>query len=105
MQSLKLFYETLFEKPYQKDRANDINHFLNTLNIPNLSTDQAILCDIQLNEKDLYDSMKSTENDKSPGNDGLTKEFYVIFRGYIKATFVSSLNQTKERKELSVSQR
>ena len=45
------------------------------------------------------------ENDKSPGNDGLTKGFYVTSCDDIKATFISSLKQTKERKELSISQR
>ena len=45
------------------------------------------------------------KNDKSPGNDGLTKEFYVTFWDDIKATFISSLKQAKERKELSISQR
>ena len=49
--------------------------------------------------------MKSMKNDKSPGKDGLTKEFYVTFWDDIKATFVSSLKQAKERKELSISQR
>ena len=105
LNQIKLFYETLFQKPSQKYSADDINHFLNTLDIPKLSTDQIILCDIELTEKDLYDSMKSMKNDKSPGNDGLTKEFYVTFWDDIKATFVSSLKQAKERKELSISQR
>ena len=45
------------------------------------------------------------ENDKSPGNGSLTKEFYVTFWDDIKATFISSLKQAKERKELSISQR
>ena len=49
--------------------------------------------------------MKSMKNDKSPGNDGLTREFYVTFWDDIKATFVSSLKKAKERKELSISQR
>ena len=49
--------------------------------------------------------MKNMENDKFPGNDGLTKEFYVIVWDDIKATFISSSKQAKERKELSVSQR
>ena len=49
--------------------------------------------------------MKSTKNDKSSGSDGLTKEFYVIFWDDIKATFISSLKQAKERKKLSISQR
>ena len=49
--------------------------------------------------------MKSMENDKSPGNDSLTKEFYVTFWDVIKATFISSLKQAKEKRELSISQR
>ena len=105
LNQIKLFYETLFQKPSLKYSTDDINHFLNTLDIPKLSADQIILCDIELTEKDLYDSMKSIKNDKSPGNDGLTKEFYVTFWDDIKATFVSSLKQAKERKELSISQR
>ena len=36
---------------------------------------------IELTEKDLYDSMKSMENEKSPGNDGLTNEFYKLKKG------------------------
>ena len=47
-----------------------------------------ILRDIELTKKDIYDSMKSIENNKSPENDGLTKEFYVTFWDDIKATFV-----------------
>ena len=79
LNQIKLFCETLFQKPSQKYSTDDINHFLNTLDIPKLSTDQIILCDIELTEKDLYDSMKNMENDKFPGNEGLTKEFYVTF--------------------------
>ena len=98
-------YETLLQKPPQKYSTDYINHFLNTLDIPNLCTGQIILCDKELTEKDLYDSMKSIENDNSPGNDGLTKEFYVTFWEDIKATFIASLEQAKDREELSISQR
>ena len=45
LNQIKLFYETLFQKAFQKYSADDINHFLNTLHIPNLSTDQIILSD------------------------------------------------------------
>ena len=41
--------------------------------------------------------MKSMENDKSPGNDGLTKEFYVTLWDDIKATFTSSLNKLRKK--------
>ena len=42
--------------------------------------------------------MKCLENDKSPGNDALTKEFCVSFWD-IKATFISSIRQSKGKKE------
>ena len=52
LNQIKLFYETLFQKSSQKDSADDVNHFLNTLDVAKLSTDQIILCDIELTEKD-----------------------------------------------------
>ena len=82
-----------------------MSHFLNILETPKLPADELILCNIELTEKDLNDFMKSMQNDKSPGNDVLTKEFYVTFWDDIKATFISSMRQAKKRKELSISQR
>ena len=96
MNQIKLYDETLLQNPSQKDSADDINHFLNILDIPKLSTDQIILCDIELTEKDLYDSMKTMEND-----------IYLKrnFRDNIKVIFISSIKQVRERKELNISQR
>ena len=96
---------TPFENSSQRYSTDDIKHFLNNVNIPKLSTDQITLCDIELTEKDLYDSMKTIENDKSPGNDGLTKEIYVTFWDDIKAAFISSLKKTNKLNELYISQR
>ena len=102
---IKLFYETIFQNPSQKDCGDDINHFLNTLDTPKLDTDQIILCGTELTEKDLYDSMNNMENDKFQRNNDLTKEFYDNFWDYIKVTFVSSIKRAKERQELSISQK
>ena len=73
--------------------ADDINHFLSTLGTPRLSAD--LICDIELIEKDWYDSPKSMDNDKSLGKDGLAKGFYVIFWDDIKANFISSIREVK----------
>ena len=37
------------------------------------SENQAKLCEEDLTEKELYNSLKSMQSDKSPGNDGLIK--------------------------------
>ena len=45
------------------------------------------------------------QNNKSPGNDGLTKEFYETFWNEIKNSFMNSIMEARERKKLSASQR
>ena len=50
-------------------------------------------------------SLKSIQNNKTPGNDGLTKEFYETFWNKIKYVFLKSLKQAKEKDQLSISQR
>ena len=47
--------------------------FFSDVDIPKLSDNQEKLCEENLTEKDLYNSLKSMQSDKSPGNDRLTK--------------------------------
>ena len=52
-------------------------------------------------KKKMYMSLMSTKNNKSPGNDGLTKVFLVTFWEDINYTFLNSCRTAKLRKELS----
>ena len=47
----------------------------------------------------------SMQNNKSPGNDGLTKELFVTFWEDIKDAFLNSCRTAKRKKELSTLQR
>ena len=57
----------------------EIKGFLRHLNIRKSSEDKRKLCEENLAGKDLSDSLKNMKNDKSPGNNGSTKEFYETF--------------------------
>ena len=92
---IKDFYEELFKKREQKTTAK-IKDFLNVIDVPKLSEDQVKLCEEDLTEKDLYKSLRSMQNDKSPGNDGLTKEFYETFWDDLKEIFVNSVEKLKK---------
>ena len=75
---IKDFYETLFKKHKQKTKAK-MKHCLNAIDVPKLFEDQVKLCEEHLTKRDLYKSLRSMKNDKSLGNDGLTKGFYETF--------------------------
>ena len=47
----------------------------------------------------------SIDNDKSPGNDGITKKFYIKFWDAVKETLCASIEQSFIAGELSTSQK
>ena len=58
--------------------------FLENINMLTITNKQALECKCIINETKLLKALKSTKNDKSPGNDGITKEFYEFFWDAIK---------------------
>ena len=53
---------------------NEIKDFF-LQELPVLQNTDRDLCDVCLNNEEIINSLKSMENNKSPGPDGLTKEF------------------------------
>ena len=53
--------------------------YLHSLNIPKLSEAERSSCEGLLTKKECCEALSEMNNGKSPGNDGLTKEFYVCF--------------------------
>ena len=60
----------------KKTNSKSFDNFLNDIYIPSLSETQKQICEEELTEKHICESMISFDNNKLPGNDGLTKESY-----------------------------
>ena len=70
-----------------------VYNFLNTVsNFPQLSTEQSLECKKDITEKELFQDLKSMTNDKSPVNDGPTKEFFETFWFEVKKHFYLVFN-------------
>ena len=75
------------------------------INIPILTEEQSQTCEGPINESELLNALLSMPNNKSPENDGLTKEFYEIFWEEIKIPLCNSITKSYQNRELSISQR
>ena len=78
MSSLKSFYSTLYKRWSEKSETECLD-FLGNLNIPKLSDDDQASCEGKLTLNECWEALKSMGSSKSPGNDSLTKAFYVCF--------------------------
>ena len=77
LDEIKKFYEKLFSKRALNE--TDTHVFLEGLDLPKISDAEKISCENELTLEDLKESMLSMSDDKSPGNDGISREFYDFF--------------------------
>ena len=80
------YYKNLFnERRHLTEHV--IDNVLNTVsNFPQLSTEQSLECEKDITEKELFEALKGIPNDKSSGNNSLTKEFVETFWPEVKKT-------------------
>ena len=77
LSSIKSFYSTLHKKRNDKTETDCYNYF-KTLNLPKLTDNESRLCEGELTKRECWEALRTMGNNKSPGNDGLSKEFYVV---------------------------
>ena len=75
------------------------------MSLPKLDNQKALSCEGPITETELLNALKSMSNDKSPGNDGLMKEFYETFWNEKKNPLISSIQRSFEVDQLTISQR
>ena len=72
---------------------------------PKLTDDERNVCEGKLIKMEIWYPLNSMGNNKSPGNDGLSKEFYVCLLQEIHFYFLDALNLSFTHGQLSNSQR
>ena len=102
--TLKNVYKNLFQKTILKP-ISDIKMFLSDIHLPTISDENYNICDAEITEDNLLVALKCIAHNKTPGNDGLSKDFYQTFRKDIKDVFINSLKQEKIEGTLNISQR
>ena len=70
-----------------------------------LSDEQAQLLEGNISYKEALDALKNMKNDKSPGPDGFTNNFYKFFWNDIKHFFIRAINYNYELGEMSITQK
>ena len=94
------FYKNRFKENLNTSKEV-ISSFLENINLPTLTNKQALECEGITSETELLKALKSMKNDKSPGNDGITKEFYKFFLDDIKNSLSDSIKKSFISGELS----
>ena len=96
------FYSKLYSS--SKIPNDKVDAYLNNIQISKvLSESEKLLCEEQVSEKDLSEAMAKIKNNRSPGCDGLTTEFYKTFMPDFQDIFINMLHETFEYGQLSES--
>ena len=96
------FYSKLYAKS-QVEIGEDKKFFPDSL--PKLTEDQRDQCEGRINQGECIEVLKEMKLNKSPGNDGLSVEFYVTLWQVIGDLVLAAFNDTFTVKELSPSQK
>ena len=101
---IKEFYSTLYKCRSTKGEEECLE-YLKTLKIPKLSDAERESCEGLLTKKECWDALQRMKNNKSPGSDRLTKEFYACFFNEFSNILITALNHSFATGMLSTSQR
>ena len=97
LEETKQYYANL----YSKKECGDTNYDFFDNSIKKLNENEKISCEGLLTDRECANALKDMKNNKSPGSDGITTEFYKIFWNDIKGFLVDSLNYSYNEGSLS----
>ena len=100
--------EDYFKELYTSENTSsqeEYDEFIQHLTIPRLSNEDRDSLEGPLTYEECKKVLDSFKNDKSPGEDGFTVEFYNFFYDLLGKDLLASFNEAYETNELTISQR
>ena len=101
---VKEFYENLYTCA-DSDLININLEEIIKVDIPKLEPDISSSLEAEISEKEVLEVLKNMKNNKSPGSDGFTVEFFKFFWKDLKLFILNAINFIFLKKELPISQR
>ena len=105
LKEAKSFYENLYKNNNSTCTVDDLNHSLNNLDFSKLTDDEKLNLEGEITIEEASWALKKMKNNKTPGSDGFSTEFFKIFWRDLKHFVVDSLNYGLQEGELSVTQK
>ena len=101
MSELESFYSNL----YKESNSLSSSFLYDLKEVPTLTEELRNVCKGKIEYNECFNLLQSFQKNKTPGNDGLTIEFYVAFWSLIRRPLVDCVNYSYEFGELSNSQK
>ena len=104
LDQIETFYKNLYasEGTFSNEECDT---FIRNLELPKLSDEDRDSLEGQLTYDECKKVLETLQNDKAPGEDGFTVEFYKYFFEVIGNNLLASLNEAHMKGELCISQR
>lgn len=100
LKEVKDFYTTLFKK--DNINVKDEEYLLNQIQVQ-VNEEDKRMCDKDINEEEIEEVIDQLKNGKSPGLDGLTSEFYKVFKHVLIPILHNLFADTFKQKKMSES--
>ena len=102
LSELELFYSNLYKTKNDDESERKLSSLLDDLSgVPTLSEELRSICEGKITYNECFSVLQSFQKNKTPGNDGLTVEFYTAFWPLIGKHLVDCINYVYEFGELS----
>ena len=105
VKELHSFFSDLYKKRVNENSETLTDSFIKDLHLPKLTPEQRERCDRKLSVGECFNTLKTFQKNKTPGIDGLTVEFYLLFWPIVGKHLIDCFNYAHEHGELSNSQK